>query len=82
MAVYEPLPKEALEVVGCGHTGELSPGSPLPRTSTTDRDALRVSDALLTKPRCSQCGHGGTAVAADCPECRPGSSKVSRKRKD
>ena len=79
MAVYERVPEEALEVVGCGHTGELPP-VPLPRTITTQRDSLRLADALWGPVRCPQCGCAGIATTMDCLECRPGSSKVYRKR--
>ena len=63
-----------------GHIAELPPVT-LPRTITTQRDALRVANALWGPVRCPQCGRAGTATTEDCPECRPGSSKVSRKRK-
>ena len=67
-------------VVGCGHTAELPPVT-LPRTLTTQRDSLRLADALWGPVRCPQCGCASIAITKDCPECRPGSSKVSRKRK-
>ena len=48
----------------------------LPRTITTQRDRLRLADALCGPVRCPQCGCASTAITKDCPECRPGSSKV------
>ena len=67
-------------VAGRGHTGKLPPVT-LPRTLTTQRDMFRVADALWGPVRCPQCGCAGIAITQDCPECRPGSSKVSRKRR-
>ena len=79
MAMQERCPAEAYEVVGCGHTAELPPVT-LPRTLTTQHDMLRLADAMFCPILCPQCGIAGTTTLTDCPECRPGSSKVSRKR--
>ena len=45
------------------------------------RQGLYMADLHFMKPRCPQCGGDGKVVFKDCPECRPGSSKASRKRK-
>ena len=45
------------------------------------RQSQYVYNLLLAPARCPQCGGAGTMTVTDCPECRPGSSKVSRRRK-
>ena len=44
------------------------------------RQSQYVYNRLLAPVRGPQCGGAGTMTVTDCPECRPGSSKVSRKR--
>ena len=44
------------------------------------RQSLYWNTVLLIKPRCPECDSAGTTTFTDCPECRPGFSKVSRKR--
>ena len=80
MAMQERCPAESYEVVGCGYTVELPPVT-LPRTLTTQHDMLRLADAMFGPVRCPQCGCAGIAITKDYPECRPLSSRVSRKRK-
>ena len=54
--------------------------TPLDQTLARGRQGLYMADLLLMPARCPQCGGAGTMTFTDCPECRPGSSKVSRKR--
>ena len=73
------------------HPGELKPLVKPPPPNPNDpswrqdlartRQALYMADLLLMPVRCPQCGGAGKVEFKDCPECRPGSSKVSRKRK-
>ena len=45
------------------------------------RQNLYMAATHLLHPRCPQCGGEGRLTVTDCPECRPGSSKVSRRRR-
>ena len=74
------------------HTGEVPPLARPPPPSphdtaldqriATNRQSMYVHNLLLAATRCPQCGGAGIMTATDCPDtqCRPGSSKVSRKR--
>ena len=52
----------------------------LGQTIARQHQSQYVHNLLLTPVRCPQCGGAGELTFTDCPECRPGSSKVSRKR--
>ena len=45
------------------------------------RQNLYMAATHLLHPRCPQCRGEGRLTVTDCPECRPGSSKVSRRRR-
>ena len=52
----------------------------LDQSLARQRQNLYMAATLLLHPRCPQCRGDGRLTVTDCPECRPGSSKVSRKR--
>ena len=72
------------------HTGVLPPlvrppppnpnDHPLDQSLARTRQTLYMADLYFEPARCPQCGGAGELTFTDCPECRPGSSKVSRKR--
>ena len=72
------------------HTGVLPPlvrppppnpnDHPLDQSLARTRQTLYMADLYFMPARCPQCGGAGELTFTDCPECRPGSSKVSRKR--
>ena len=72
------------------HTGEVPPlvrhpppnpnDTPLDQTLARMRQYAYMCNRFFTPTRCPQCGAAGELTFTDCPGCRPGSSKVSRKR--
>ena len=89
--VHPECQRRAIACTMCpDHTGEVPPlvrpPAPSPHDTAldqriaTNRQSMYVYNLLLAPTRCPQCGGAGILTAADCPECRPGSSKVSRKR--
>ena len=88
-------PESTRRVFSCadvpGHTGVLPPlvrpPPPNPNDLALDQTLARyrqytyMCNRYLVPTRCPQCGGAGRMTVTDCPECRPGSSKVSRRRK-
>ena len=72
------------------HPGEVPPlvrpPAPSPHDTSLHQTIARyrqytyMCNRFLAPTRCPQCGAAGILTATGCPECRPGSSKVSRKR--